>query len=64
MTDYNDTDYGPNNGRRDGLQRYGLRPEQRWVTDYSGATHYGDTNYDDGGSDYSDNDDGDSDYDS
>ena len=48
MTDYNDTDYGPNN---DG------------ITDYSGATHYGDTNYDDGGSDYSDNDDGNSDYD-
>ena len=47
VTDYNDTDYGPNN---DG------------VTDYNDS-NYGDTNYDDGGSDYSDDDDGDSGYD-
>ena len=62
--DYNDTDYGPNN---DGVTDYNdtdYGPNNDGVTDYSGATHYGDTNYDDGGSDYSDNDDGDSDYDS
>ena len=64
VTDYNDTDYGPNN---DGVTDYNdtdYGPNNDGVTDYSGATHYGDTNYDDGGSDYSDNDDGDSDYDS
>ena len=58
VTDYNDTDYGPNN---DGVTDYNdtdYGPNNDGVTDY-GSTNYGDSNYDDGGSDY----DGDSGYD-
>ena len=62
VTDYNDTDYGPNN---DGVTDYndtdyGLNSDG--VTDYN-DTNYGETNYDVGGSNYSDDDDGDSGYD-
>ena len=62
VTDYNDTDYGPNS---DGVTDYNdtdYGPNNDGVTDYN-DTNYGDTNYDDGGSDYSDDDDGDSNYD-
>ena len=74
-TNYNDTDYGPNN---DGVTDYNdtdYGPNNDGVTDYNdtnyddhGNTNYGDTNYDDGGSDYDreaddDWDDGDSGYD-
>ena len=75
VTDYNDTDYGPNN---DGVTDYNdtdYGPNNDGVTDYNDTnrytysnTNYGDTNYDDGGSDYDreaddDWDDGDSGYD-
>ena len=61
-SNYNDTDYGPNN---DGVTDYNdtdYGPNNDGVTDYNDS-NYGDTNYDDGGSDYSDDDDGDSGYD-
>ena len=63
VTDYNDTDYGPNN---DGVTDYNdtdYGPNNDGVTDYddSGNSGYGDSNYDDGGSDYSDDDDDDDD---
>ena len=60
VTDYNDTDYGPNN---DGVTDYNdtdYGPNNDGVTDYNDA-HNGDTNYDDGGSNYSDHDDDDDD---
>ena len=75
VTDYNDTDYGPNN---DGVTDYDdtdYGPNNDGVTDYtapaesvpeapaSDSSNYGDSNYDDGGSNYSDHDDGGSDYD-
>ena len=69
VTDYNDTDYGPNN---DGVTDYNdtdYGPNNDGVTDYNdntddGDTNYGgDTNYDGGGSDYSDDDDDDDDDD-
>ena len=63
VTDYNDTDYGPNN---DGVTDYNdtdYGPNNDGVTDYN-DTDNGDSNYDDGGSNYSDDDDdGDSGYD-
>ena len=73
VTDYNDTDYGPNN---DGVTNYDdtdYGPNNDGVTDYtapaesvpeapaSDSSNYGDSNYDDGGSSYSDSDDDDSD---
>ena len=61
-SDYDDTDYGPNN---DGVTDYSdtdYGPNNDGVTDYR-DTNYGDTNYDDGGSDYSDDDDDDDDDD-
>ena len=64
VTDYNDTDYGPNN---DGVTDYGnTNYDDGGTTNY---TNYGDTNYDDGGTtnytNYGDTnyDDGGSDYD-
>ena len=62
VTDYNDTDYGPNN---DGVTDYNdtdYGPNDDGVTDYNDI-NYGETNYDVGGSNYSDDDDGDSGYD-
>ncbi len=59
VTDYNDTDYGPNN---DGVTDYNdtdYGPNNDGVTDYSSDSQYGNTNYDDGGSNYSDDDDDD-----
>ena len=77
VTDYDDTDYGPN---ADGVTDYDdtdYGPNADGVTDYvepapapspvpapSGDSSYGDTNYDDGGSDYDlEASDGDSNYD-
>ena len=69
-SDYNDTDYGPNN---DGVTDYNdtdYGPNNDGVTDYNDTNYddYGDTDYDDDGSDYDreaddDWDDGDSGYD-
>ena len=59
VTDYNDTDYGPNN---DGVTDYNdtdYGPNNDGVTDYTSESQYGNTNYDDGGSNYSADDDDD-----
>ena len=57
-SDYNDTDYGPNN---DGFTDYDSGSTNYGSTNYDdgGTTNYddGSTNYDDGGSNYSDDDD-------
>ena len=66
VTNYDDTDYGPN---ADGVTDYDdtdYGPNADGVTDYvePEAAPAGDTNYDDGGSDYDqESDDGDSNYD-
>ena len=58
VTDYNDTDYGPNN---DGVTDYTAPAESVPEAPASDSSNYGDSNYDDGGSSYSDSDDDDSD---
>ena len=58
VTNYNDTDYGPNN---DGVTEYTAPAESVPEAPASDSSNYGDSNYDDGGSSYSDSDDDDSD---